>query len=32
MKTEEQVKELENQLKDSYKGQIGNTLEVLKLT
>ena len=32
MKMEEHVKELEEQLKDSFKGQIGNTQEVLKLT
>ena len=32
MKMEEQVKDLESQLKDSYKGQIGNSQEVLKLT
>ncbi len=30
VKMEEHVKELEAQLKDAYKGQIGNNQEVLK--
>ena len=29
-KMEEHVKELENQLKEAYKGQIGNNQEVIK--